>query len=303
MRTSCAGRVALVVGASKGGTGTATAVRLAAEGARVAITARDAEGLKRTLAEIEALGGTGIALTCDLAKEDGGRDTLVARAEEALGPVDQLVYVAADLKYAPFEDLPLGRLQRAVEVNLKAPWLIMQQVIQRLRQRSASGAIVLIGTRAAHPLGGPPFPDVPQAADGALYGATKAALHRLAGSVAAGTYADHISVNVLSPLAAIGTPALRASGYLPDEIFEPVETMAEATLALLTADPRTMTGQDVISIELLMALDRSVHDRTGRELVAGWQPEQLPAFHAARTRPDRPSARPSSSGAEHRRSD
>ena len=37
---ACEGKVALVTGASKGGTGTATALRLAAEGARVAITAR-----------------------------------------------------------------------------------------------------------------------------------------------------------------------------------------------------------------------------------------------------------------------
>lgn len=40
-----AGRVALVTGASKGGTGTAIARRLAAEGCRVAITARSADGL------------------------------------------------------------------------------------------------------------------------------------------------------------------------------------------------------------------------------------------------------------------
>lgn len=40
----CEGRVALVTGASKGGTGTAIALRLAAEGARVAITARSVDG-------------------------------------------------------------------------------------------------------------------------------------------------------------------------------------------------------------------------------------------------------------------
>lgn len=48
MGNSCTGRVALVTGASQGGTGTALAVRLAAEGARVAITARSSEGLATT---------------------------------------------------------------------------------------------------------------------------------------------------------------------------------------------------------------------------------------------------------------
>jgi NAD(P)-dependent dehydrogenase (short-subunit alcohol dehydrogenase family) len=44
----CKGQVALVTGASKGGTGTAIALRLAAEGATVAVTARTLQGLKET---------------------------------------------------------------------------------------------------------------------------------------------------------------------------------------------------------------------------------------------------------------
>ena len=53
---SCAGRVALVTGASQGGTGTAIALRLAAEGAKVAIVARTVAGLETTRHRIEALG-------------------------------------------------------------------------------------------------------------------------------------------------------------------------------------------------------------------------------------------------------
>ena len=54
---ACAGKVALVTGASKGGCGTAIALRLAAEGARIAITARSPDGLERTRSAIEAQGG------------------------------------------------------------------------------------------------------------------------------------------------------------------------------------------------------------------------------------------------------
>ena len=54
MGRSLEGRVALVTGASQqGGTGASTAVRFAAEGAAVAITARNREGLARTLEAIE----------------------------------------------------------------------------------------------------------------------------------------------------------------------------------------------------------------------------------------------------------
>ena len=53
---SCEGKVALVTGASKGGTGTAIAIRLAAEGAKVAVTARTLEGLEETQRRIEAIG-------------------------------------------------------------------------------------------------------------------------------------------------------------------------------------------------------------------------------------------------------
>ena len=56
MPRECVGRVALVTGASQGGTGSCLAIRLAAEGARVAITARSLEGLERTRKRIEAVG-------------------------------------------------------------------------------------------------------------------------------------------------------------------------------------------------------------------------------------------------------
>ena len=49
---ACEGTVALVTGASKGGTGTAIAVRLAAEGAKVMLTARTLEGLEETQSRI-----------------------------------------------------------------------------------------------------------------------------------------------------------------------------------------------------------------------------------------------------------
>ena len=280
------GKVALIAGASQGGTGTGCAVRLAAEGANVAICARTVEKMQETIQEVEAVGGTGVMFECDLSDPDGGRDRLIARTEEAFGSIDYLVYVAALGTYAKFETLSLDKLQKGLEVNLKAAWLLNQQVVESLRARNARGAIVNIGTRAARPLEGPPFPDTVVAQTGTLYGSTKAALHRFSQGVAAETYEQGISVNVLSPLAAIATPTVVAGGWIPPEVCEPVETMVEATVALLTGDPRVLTGLDVYSIELLNQLGRPVYDLAGENLVEGWQPADLPAYIKARTNSD-----------------
>lgn len=285
MNQSCRGKVALVAGASQGGTGTGTAVRLAAEGADVAICARTQSKLHDTLDQIERVGGKGVMFECDLADPSGGRDILVERTEEQLGPIDYLVYVAAYGPFAKFETIDPDSLQMAFEVNVKAPLLLCQQVITNLRDRRSGGAVVTIGTKAARPIPGPPFADTPPVMAGATYGGTKAALHRITQSIAAETYGEGISANVLAPLAAIGTPALRAGGWIPEEVFEPVETMVEAVIALLTGDPLVLTARDVSSIELLCELGRPVYDLAKTSLVPGWQPDDLPLYIEARRDP------------------
>ena len=54
---ACEGTVALVTGASQGGTGTAIAIRLAAAGAKVMLTARTLKGLEETQSRIKDIGG------------------------------------------------------------------------------------------------------------------------------------------------------------------------------------------------------------------------------------------------------
>ena len=284
MARACEGTVALVTGASQGGTGTGSAIRLAAEGAKVAICARSGDKLRDTLARIEAVGGEGVMFVCDLGDPDGGRDTLVARAEEALGPVDVLVNVAAAGGYKKFEEWTTAQVQVAVEVNLHAPWILSRDVLPGMRARGR-GAIINIGTRAAEKPTGPPFPEGVTSTAGTVYGSTKAALHRFTISLASETYGEGISVNVLSPVAAIATPGLVAMGWLPESTFEPVETMVEAVLAMATGDPNVLTGRDALSLELLLELQRPVYDFTGTSLVDGWQPEDLPPLIAERKTP------------------
>jgi len=270
-----AGKVALVTGASQGGTGTAIAVRLAAEGAKVAITARSVDGLEETRARIDALGGECIVLPCDLSDPAGGRAELVARTADAFGPVDILVNNAAAGGYVPFEQVTPKALELCLQVNVWAPWELMRDAIGPMRERGG-GAILNLTTFAAELPPGPPFPTNKPAKAGFQYGASKAALNRLTVAAASECEGEGIAVNALAPQAAIATPALVAAGWIDDVMFEPLDTMAEAALALCTGDPDRLTGRIDYSLQLLVELQRPVRDLHGEALVEGWQPADLP---------------------------
>src|SRR3984957_2239522 len=175
---ACNGKVALVTGASQGGTGTAIAVRLAAEGARVAITARTVDGLEATRKRIEDHCGECRVLPADLGDPNGGRRDLVSLTEDAFGPIDILVNNAAVNGYKAFEKVSAAQLELSLQVNLWAPWELMSAVIGGMRQRG-SGAIVNLTTFSAELPPGPPFPTNKPGKAGFVYGAAKAALNRL----------------------------------------------------------------------------------------------------------------------------
>jgi NAD(P)-dependent dehydrogenase (short-subunit alcohol dehydrogenase family) len=269
----------LVTGASQGGTGTAIAVRLAAEGARVAITARSVEGLESTRQQIAEHGGECIVLPADLSDPRGGRAELIARTRDTLGPVDILVNNAAVNGYKPFENVTAKELERSLQVNLWAPWELMAAAVPGMRER-ATGAILNLTTFSAELPPGPPFPTNLPAKGGSMYGAAKAALNRLTMAVASECDGEGIAVNALTPQAAIATPALVAGGWIDDIMCEPLDTMAEAALALCAADAEFLTGRIAYSLQLLVELQRPVFDLHGDNLVAGWQPADLPAVIA-----------------------
>ena len=289
MGASCEGMVALVTGASQGGTGTGLAIRLAAEGARVGISARTVEGLERTRERVEAVGSEALVLPCDLGEPDGGRATLVARTEEAFGPLDILVNepVSHDLKQV--HEFTLDELRRHTELNLWSYWLLMSQVIPGMRERGRGWILNLTSFSGELPPG-PPFAF--KAKDGsAMYGATKAAVNRLT-VAAAGENEGVIAVNALTPQIAMGN-AWNSPHVPNNEIWEPVETMVEAGFALLTGDPAVLTGRIAYSLQLLVELQRPVYNFENTELMEGWQPPDLPEhiwidekFHANNNWPD-----------------
>ena len=77
---------------------------------------------------------------------------------------------------------------------------------------------------------------------------------------------------------------------IPEELYEPLETMAEAALVLATADPSRLTGRIGYSLELLAELDRPTLDLRGETALPDWAPDRLAdrvelmRAHAAGTR-------------------
>jgi NAD(P)-dependent dehydrogenase (short-subunit alcohol dehydrogenase family) len=281
MGRSCEGLVALVTGASQGGTGRAVAVRLAAEGARVGITARSVDGLNQTLAMIEEVGGQGLVMPCDLTDPDGGRVELVARTEEHFGqPLDLLVNNAVVHDQKPIVEWTIPELRTYQEANVWSPWEMMIQVMPGMVERG-SGSILNLTSFSGELPPGPPF--AYKAKDGSnMYGSMKAALNRLTVAAAGELEGTGVSCNALTPQSAILTPQVIESGYVATaDLFEPPETMAEAALALLTEDRSVITGRIAFSLQLLLELERPCYDLAGTELVEGWQPADLvAAIHA-----------------------
>ena len=104
------GTVALVTGASSG-IGAATAVALAAQGARVAIAARRTDRLDALAKQIRGQGGTALVLASDIANEQQATDA-VERTVAEFGRLDTLVNNAGVMLLGPALDAPLAEWQK-----------------------------------------------------------------------------------------------------------------------------------------------------------------------------------------------
>lgn len=114
---SLAGRRAVVTGGGRG-IGRAVALRLAAEGASVVVTARTVTEIEGAAETIRSTGGSAVAIPCDIS-DDGSVEALAAAAPEALGgPVDTLVNNAGVYLSRRFEDHALDDWRWMLDLNV-----------------------------------------------------------------------------------------------------------------------------------------------------------------------------------------
>lgn len=108
-------QVVVIAGASSG-IGRATARAAGARGAKVVVSARNAEALDAAVAEVEAAGGEGLAVAGDATSEVDA-ETLCARAVGRYGRIDTFVATAMVTVYAEVEQLEHEELRRIMDVN------------------------------------------------------------------------------------------------------------------------------------------------------------------------------------------
>jgi NAD(P)-dependent dehydrogenase (short-subunit alcohol dehydrogenase family) len=185
---SLAGKVALVMGASRG-IGAEVARAYAAAGAAVVLAARDDEALASVASEIEGAGGSAIAIRTDVTVEDDVRRAVDLGVRE-YGRLDVACNNAAGGPMpAPLADLAVEAFAGGIDTNVMGSFLCLKHEIRAILATAGGGAIVNMGSTASlEAVGGL-----------AAYVASK---HALAGltKVAALDYAEQgIRVNLVAP--------------------------------------------------------------------------------------------------------
>ena len=141
------GQVAIVTGAGRG-FGKAIALRLAREGAAVALVSRSPDQLDLAVSEIAEAGGKAVACPADVtSREDVAR--AVVNAEGHLGPITLLVNNAGvPGPFGPLSEIDPDRWWAAQAVHIKAPVLFLNEILPGMITRK-SGRVILVSALAA----------------------------------------------------------------------------------------------------------------------------------------------------------
>jgi NAD(P)-dependent dehydrogenase (short-subunit alcohol dehydrogenase family) len=182
-----AGKIAIVTGGTQG-LGEAVARLFAVRGvAGITICGRNSDGGERVASEISAAGCPTIFVQADLASVADCRK-VVAKADQRFGRVDALVNAAALTDRGDIFDTTEQRYNEIFDVNVRAPFFLIQETVRIMRREKIAGSIVNIQSMSAH--GGQPF--------NSAYCASKGALATLTRNVAHSLLKFHIRVNGLN---------------------------------------------------------------------------------------------------------
>lgn len=241
-----AGRVALVTAGSKG-IGRATALRLARDGADVAISyASDDVAAADCVASIERLGRRACSMRAP-AEDFAAGERLVERTIERLGPIGILVHNAGvDWDGTPVAETRPEDLIRVMTINALAPHHLSRLVLPAMRTLTR-GDVVMVSSMVTEVKG----------AGYAPYCMSKAALEALAAVLAKEERANGIHVNCVAPglvetplgmryVEALGGSDMRAlDGVVPyGRVCQP-EQVASVIAFLVSEDASYVNGQTI----------------------------------------------------------
>ena len=239
------GKVALVTGATAG-IGQAAAVRLAAEGAVVAVNQRPAGYPAQTLRLIGEAGGSGFPVVADM-REPDQVISMVRTVAERAGRLDLIVANAAVNPGLRWDHATVEDFDRLFETNVRGTWLVCTEGARQMIAEGHGGAICCVSSISAH-VGG---------ADQAAYCASKGAVSMMAKALGCSLGEHGIRVNAVEPgwvLTKMSAPLLddpAVAKYYTDRIalHRPAqpEEIAATIAYLLSADASYLTCAAVLA--------------------------------------------------------
>ena len=240
------GTVALVTGASSG-IGEATARRLAADGAAVAVGARRVDRLEKLVAEIADAGGTAVAIESDITDRAQAED-LVKRTVRTLGRLDTVVNNAGVMLLGPALDAPIEEWERMVDLNVKGLLYVAKAALPHLLKFADEGPRMVTDLVNISSVAGR------RARSGsAVYNATKFGVGAFSESLRQEVTERHLRVSLVEP----GAVSTELSSHNRPEVLEAIKSrfgeverleaadIAE-TISFIVTRPRHMAINEVL---------------------------------------------------------
>lgn len=242
-----AGKIALVTGgASVPGLGSATATRLAEEGATVFLTDVDLAGAETVAQSIRDTGGKAMALKHDVTHE-ADWDAVFAAILKAHGRLDVLVNNAGIAMLGMIADVSTKDWLKQNDVNLNSVFYGTQRAVRAMRQVGEGGSIINMSSVVGH-VGVPGC---------TAYAASKGGVRLMSKTIAMETAREKIRVNTVHPgmiMTNMQTVALRdnpeqydiISAAIPMGHFGDPIDIANMILFLASDEARYITGQEFV---------------------------------------------------------
>lgn len=235
--------VVMVTGASRG-IGKGTALRFAAEGARVVLVSNVADELEQTAAQFSQQGYTALAICADVSQSEEVNEA-VEQTISACGRIDVLVNNAGIAWEEPFLDIADEHWRRMIDVNLNGMFYVAQRVARQMIKRQNGCIINMASTNG-----------LVGEANYAHYNASKGGVVLLTKTMAIELGASGIRVNAVCP-GYIRTPMAEAiddpefvEHYVRNKIplgrVGSVEDVAGVVAFLASRDALFITGESIV---------------------------------------------------------
>jgi len=248
------GKTLFITGASRG-IGLAIALRAARDGANVAIAAKSSVPnpklpgtIHSAAAAVDAAGGKGLAIQCDI-REEEQVTAAVARTAETFGGIDILVNNASAIWLRGTLDTPMKRFDLMSQVNSRGTFLCSQICLPHLLKSANPHILTLAPPPNLNPAWWAPHTG---------YTLAKMGMSFVTLGLAAEFRGRGVAVNALWPRTVIATDALNMIPGVEIQRCRKPEIMADAAHAILTTPARELTGRFIIDEEILR--ERGVND-------------------------------------------